>query len=94
MASLLLGKLEGKVRCILTSQVASTPIGSIANRFKSKSCLSHLIKMSGIEAFTAYVDEKSPWSEKAFNFLTRSFAFLTTKVNQHCSSEICHRQDN
>ena len=91
MASVLLGKLEGKVRCILSSQVCATPIGSMVNKFKSQGCLSSLVTKSGLTSLTAYVDENSPWSEKTLNFITRNFAFATTKADQHCSSEVCHR---
>ena len=91
IASVLLGKLEGKVRCILTSQVSATPVGSLVNKFKSQSCLSSLFAKSGVTSLTAYVDKDSPWSEKTLNHMTRNFAYVTTKADQHCSSEVCHR---
>ena len=92
-ASVLLGRLEGKVRCILTSQVSATPIGNVVNKFKSHGCFSALAKAAGVKSLTAYVDKESPWSEKTLNHMTRNFAFATTKTDQHCNSEVCHRLD-
>lgn len=93
IASVLLGRLEGKIRCILTSQVSATPIGNVVNKFKSHGCFSSLTKAAGVKSLTAYVDKESPWSEKTLNHMTRNFAFATTRTNQHCNSEVCHRLD-
>ena len=91
MASVLMGRLEGKVRSILTSQVCATPIGRFVNRFKSAGCFSGMFSKLGVKSLTAYVDKDSPWSEKTLNLMTRNFANVTTKYDQHCSSEVCHR---
>eukprot|EP00794_Sanderia_malayensis_P000205 gene205-819_t len=91
IASVLLGRLAGKVRSITTSQVSAIAVGSCVNRFKANSCMADLLGKLGVKSFTAYVDKDATWSEKTLNVMTRKFANIVTPTNEHCSSEVCHR---
>ena len=89
-AALLTGKLKGKIRCVVASQVAAFPIGSLVNRFKSNGCFGEILAKLGMKSITAYVDQDSPWNEKALNIMTRNFAKATTASDEICSSGVCH----
>ena len=82
-SSILTGKLDGKIRNVVASQVGATPKGTFSNKIKPTGCLPGL--------FTTYTDKNTTLDGRIFNSIAETYADMTTASDENCSSEICHR---
>ena len=90
-ASLLSGRLEGKIRCIVASQATFCTVPSTTNRMKSTLKLPHILHKLGVEGLSAYTDEMAKLKGKALNHFVENFADAALKVEEQCDNSVCHR---
>ncbi|XP_072019059.1 uncharacterized protein [Amphiura filiformis] len=84
-ASLLSGQLEGKIRCLIASQVA---FFTHPEKSTWKVNVPHLLYGDGL---TAYTDTEVGWKGRFVNRLFETAADLSTEFGEHCSNSVCHR---
>lgn len=90
-AALLGGHLQGKIRCLVSSQAGfSLTVGAI-NCAKSRARLPTVLYGLGVQGITAYPDNPSAWNQRIVNFFVEKVATLTTNIREHCDSDVCHR---
>ena len=87
--ALLSGKLIGKVRHIVASQLAFTP-GT--RNLKAKVHFTGLLSDGfGVKYAVTYTDTEAEWKGKLFNVLSKAWSKLTVPSSEACSSHVCHR---
>ena len=90
--ALLSGKLIGKVRNIVASQLAFTPGARCLNYMKAKSHFSGMLSDGfGIKYAVTYTDTKAEWKGKLFNVVSKAWSKITLPSSEACSSDVCHR---
>ena len=91
-SSLLTGRLAGKIRNVVASQVGATPIGSFANRIKANGRLTGFLSDGlKVKTVTTCTDKNTTLKGRIFNSMVETVANVTTASDEHCSSDICHR---
>ena len=90
-ASLLSGALEGKVRSIVCSQVATNPIPSQINKLKTGIHAPSTLEALGVDGITVDTDDYVSLSEKIFNNFTEGLAKVILPYDELCRNPVCHR---
>ena len=90
-ASLLSGALEGKVRSVVASQVASNPIPRSFNKLKAGLHIPGVMKALGIEGITVDTDDRASWTEWLFNKFVKAVDYVFLPYDELCHNPVCHR---
>ena len=90
-ASLLSGKLDGKVRNLVCSQVAANPIPSQINKLKAGLYLPGTLEALGMDGLTADTDDYASLSDKLFNNAAKAFHRIILPYDELCHNPVCHR---
>ena len=89
--SLLSGALEGKVRSLVCSQVATKVWPTTYKKIQAGIFLAEVLTALGVPGITAYDDADASWSEALFDKFVKTSAKLSTPYDELCSSPVCHR---
>ena len=90
-ASLLSGALEGKVRCVVASQVAVNAIPSRFNELKAGLHIPGVMESLGIKGLTADTDDHASFFEGLFNTFVKGVDRIFLPYEQLCHNPVCHR---
>ena len=59
------------------------------NQLKAKTHLSSFLDKMGVKTVTAYTDKAN--KAGTMNCFARNIAKISTDLDEHCSSDVCHR---
>lgn len=90
-ASLLSGALEGKVRSVVSSQVAANPIPCQFNKLKAGLYIPGVMDALGIKGMTVETNDHASWTERLFNTFVKSVDRVFLPYDELCHSPVCHR---
>lgn len=90
-ASLLSGALEGKVRSVVSSQVAANPIPCQFNKLKAGLYIPGVMDALGIKGMTVETNDHASWTERLFNTFVKSVDRVFLPYDELCYSPVCHR---
>ncbi len=90
-ASILSGRLHGKVRSLSISQSGFVSVPTKLNWFKAHLKLPQILYGIGVEGLTAYTDAEQNWMGKILDQFFEGTADITTAFNEHCDNHVCHR---
>ena len=90
-ASALSGVLDGKVRSLVSSQVAANPIPSQFNKLKAGLHIPGVAKALGIDGITADTDDHASWTERLFNSFVKGVSSVFIPYDELCHNPVCHR---
>lgn len=91
-ASLLSGALEGKVRSVVSSQVAANPIpASTFNKLKAGLHIPGVMEALGVKGMTVDTDDHASWIERIFNTFIKGVDRVFLPYEELCNSPVCHR---
>ena len=90
-ASLLTGALEGKIRSLISSQVAANPIPTQANKLKAGIYIPGTIEALGVDGITVDTDDFVSLSERLFNKFTEGVNKALLPYDELCDNPVCHR---
>ncbi|CAH1272446.1 LIPK [Branchiostoma lanceolatum] len=91
-ASLLMGKLQGKIRNVVVSQVAAHPIVTKrVRRFAAMAKLPRMLKAFGMEGISARLDPNGGCKDAMRTFGCKVFNLMELKSTERCKSEVCRR---
>lgn len=90
-ASLLSGALEGKVRSVVSSQVAANPIPSQFNKLKAGLHIPGVADALGIKGITVDTNDHATWTEWLFNKFVKGVDRVFLPYDQLCHNPVCHR---
>ncbi|XP_035684275.1 uncharacterized protein LOC118421217 [Branchiostoma floridae] len=91
-ASLLMGKLQGKIRSLVSSQVAAHPIVTKRiRRVAAKAKLPRMLKAFGVEGVNARLDPNGGCKDAMTTFGCKVFNLMELKSAERCDSKVCRR---
>ncbi|XP_035684269.1 triacylglycerol lipase 2-like [Branchiostoma floridae] len=94
-ASLLMGKLQGKIRSLVSSQVAVHPIVTKRiRRIAAKAKLPRMLKAFGVEGVNARLDPNGGCKDAMTTFGCKVFNLMELKSAERCDSKVCRRYVN
>ncbi|XP_078681275.1 uncharacterized protein LOC144916136 isoform X2 [Branchiostoma floridae x Branchiostoma belcheri] len=92
--SLLLGKLQGKIRNVVASQVATHPIlTKRIRRFAAKAGLPRILKRLGVEGVNARLDPNGGCKDAMTTFGCEGFNLMEVKARERCNSKVCRSEE-
>ncbi|XP_078687057.1 uncharacterized protein LOC144919475 [Branchiostoma floridae x Branchiostoma belcheri] len=92
MASLLMGKLRGKIRNVVASQVAVHPIlTKRIRKLAAKARLPTILKRLGVDGVNARLNPNGGCKDAMTTFGCKVFNLMELKSRERCDSNVCRR---
>ena len=89
-AALLSGRSAGKIRNLISMQLAANPIANQFNELRSGIYLPEALEMLGVDGFDASPESTADVTEKLFNSFVKDVSHYFP-YRERCQSYVCHR---
>ena len=90
-AALLSGRTTGKIRNLISMQVAANPIVSQFNELKAGILIPGTLERLGVSGMDASPDSTVHVTDKLFNALIKNVSENAIKYKERCQNTVCHR---